>query len=130
MSTKGSVTIDGQDVRSVSRRSLRNQIAYVGQDVFLFNATIRENIAFGRQGATEAEILAAAKAAQAHEFITACPKGYDTMLGEHGTGLSGGERQRIAIARALIRNAPLILLDEATAALDSESEHLVQQAHR
>ena len=124
----GTIAIDGQDIRSVSRRSLRNQIAYVGQEVFLFRATIRDNIAFGRPGASDAEIVAAAKAALAHDFITACPNGYDTPLGEHGSGLSGGERQRIAIARALLRNAPLTLLDEATAALDSESEHLVQRA--
>jgi subfamily B ATP-binding cassette protein MsbA len=124
----GVITIDNQDIASVTRRSLRSQLSYVSQDVFLFRATIRENIAFGRPGASEAEIVAAAKAAQAHDFISAFPKGYDTMAGERGLGLSGGERQRVAIARALIKDAPLILLDEATASLDSESEHYVQKA--
>jgi subfamily B ATP-binding cassette protein MsbA len=124
----GVITIDNQDIASVSRRSLRSQVSYVSQDVFLFRATIRENIAFGRPDATDAEIVAAATAAQAHDFISAFPKGYDTMVGERGLGLSGGERQRVAIARALIKDAPLILLDEATASLDSESEHYVQKA--
>ena len=126
--TGGSILIDGQSISSVSRKSLRQQTAYVGQDVYLFRDTIRENIAFGKIGATEDEIVAAAKAACAHDFIMAFPLGYDTPVGEHGTQLSGGQRQRIAVARALIRNAPIILLDEATAALDSESEKQVQEA--
>jgi ATP-binding cassette subfamily B protein len=124
----GTITIDGQDIAAASRRSLRQQTAYVGQDVFLFRGTIRENIGYGRPDASEDEIVAAARAAHAHDFITAFPQGYDTPVGEHGLQLSGGQRQRVAIARALIKNAPLILLDEATASLDSESEHHVQEA--
>ena len=124
----GKVIIDEQDVTQVSRRSLRQHIAYVGQDVFLFRGTVRENIEFGKPGASEDEIVAAAKAAYAHDFIMSFPHGYDTPVGEHGLQLSGGQRQRVAIARALIRNAPIILLDEATAALDSESELQVREA--
>jgi ATP-binding cassette subfamily B protein len=124
----GTIAIDRQNIAEVSRASLRRQIAYVGQDVFLFHGTVRENIAVGRAHASEHEIVAAAKAAHAHEFICRFPAGYDTPVGERGTQLSGGERQRIAIARALIKDAPIILLDEATAALDSESERLVQDA--
>ncbi len=124
----GSIAIDGQDIAGVSRESLRRQIAYVGQDVFLFHGTIRDNIAVGKPDATDAEIEAAARAANAHDFVSALPDGYHTAAGERGTQLSGGERQRIAIARALVKDAPIILLDEATASLDSESERLVQDA--
>jgi ATP-binding cassette, subfamily B, bacterial MsbA len=124
----GRITIDGQDITAVSRRSLRRQIAYVGQDIQLFTGSIRDNIAFGRAGATEDEIVAAARAAHAHDFIMSFPRGYDSPVGEHGVQLSGGQRQRVAIACALIKNAPIILLDEATAALDSESERHVQEA--
>lgn len=126
--TGGQILIDGQDIAAVSRRSLRRRIAYVGQDVYLFRGTIRDNIAFGRPDATQAEIEAAAQAACAHDFIIGFPQGYDTPVGEHGAQLSGGQRQRIAVARALIKDAHLILLDEATAALDSESERQVQEA--
>ena len=125
---RGVITIDGQNIREVSRSSLRHAIAYVGQSVFLFRGTIRDNIALGKPDASEDEIVAAAKAAYAHDFIMASPLGYDAPVGEHGLQLSGGERQRIAIARALIKDAPIILLDEATAALDSESERQVQNA--
>jgi ATP-binding cassette subfamily B protein len=126
--TQGDILIDGQSISKLSRRSLRQQTAYVGQDVYLFRDSIRANIAFGKADATETEIVEAAKAACAHDFIMSFPLGYDTPVGEHGTQLSGGQRQRIAVARALIRNAPIILLDEATAALDSESEKQVQEA--
>ncbi len=124
----GKITVDGQDITAVSRRSLRRQVAYVGQDVRLFSGSIRDNIALGRPDATEAEIIAAARAAYAHDFIMSFPKGYGAPVGEHGVQLSGGQRQRIAIACALIKNAPVILLDEATAALDAESEKYVQAA--
>jgi ATP-binding cassette subfamily B protein len=124
----GRIVIDGQDIAGVSRGSLRHQIAYVGQITHLFRGSVRENIALGKLGASEAEIVAAAKAAHAHDFIMSFPAGYDTQVGEHGLQLSGGQRQRIAIARALIKNAPIILLDEATASLDSESERHVQEA--
>jgi ATP-binding cassette subfamily B protein len=124
----GAITIDGQNISAVSRRSLRRQIAYVGQTVHLFRGSVRDNIRYGKLDASEAEIVAAARAAHAHDFIMAFPAGYDTPVGEHGLQLSGGQRQRIEIARALIKDAPIILLDEATASLDSESERHVQEA--
>ncbi len=125
---RGSISIDGQNIAGVKRQSLRQQTAYVGQDVFLFRGSVRDNIAFGRPGATNEEIIGAAQAACAHDFIMAFPNGYDTPVGEHGLQLSGGQRQRIAVARALVKDAPIILLDEATASLDSESERQVQEA--
>ena len=125
---RGAITIDGQNITDHSRQSLRHHLAYVGQHVYLFRGSIRDNIVLGKPEASDAEIVAAAKAAHAHDFIMSFPNGYDTPVGEHGMQLSGGQRQRVAIARALIRNAPLILLDEATAALDPESELHVQQA--
>jgi subfamily B ATP-binding cassette protein MsbA len=124
----GTITIDGREISLLPRRPLRRQIGYVGQHVHLFRGTIRDNIAFGKPGASEAEIVAAARAAHAHEFIMGFPAGYATEVGEHGLLLSGGQRQRVAIARALIKDAPIILLDEATASLDSESERQVQDA--
>jgi len=126
--TEGRIEIDGQDLRSVALTSLRRQIGVVSQDVVLFDDSVRANIAFGRPEASPDEIVAAAKAAAAHDFIMAMPGGYDASVGERGHKLSGGERQRIAIARAILKNAPILLLDEATSALDTESERLVQQA--
>jgi subfamily B ATP-binding cassette protein MsbA len=125
---RGAITIDNQNIADHARQSLRHHLAYVGQHVYLFRGSIRDNIALGKPGATQDEIVAAATAAHAHDFITGFPNGYDTPVGEQGLQLSGGQRQRVAIARALIRNAPIILLDEATAALDPESELHVQQA--
>jgi ATP-binding cassette, subfamily B, bacterial MsbA len=124
----GSIAIDGQDVRSVTLASLRSAIALVAQEVSLFDDTVRANIAYGRFGASTAEIEAAARAAAAEGFIRELPDGYDTVVGEHGVRLSGGQRQRIAIARAMLKDAPILLLDEATSALDSESERQVQAA--
>jgi subfamily B ATP-binding cassette protein MsbA len=124
----GRVSIDGTDVRRVTLASLRGAIALVSQEVSLFDDTVRGNIAYGRFGAREAEIVAAAKAAAADEFIRALPQGYDTLVGEQGIKLSGGQRQRVAIARAMLKNAPILLLDEATSALDTESERQVQAA--
>jgi ATP-binding cassette subfamily B protein len=128
--TTGRILIDGVDIRSMTQRSLRSQIGVVFQDPHLFNDTVRANIAYGRPEATGAQIEAAARAAQAHDFISALPQGYDTNIRERGSRLSGGQRQRIAIARALLKDPPILILDEATSALDAESEHLIQLALR
>jgi len=128
--SSGSITIDGVRIDGVKRSSLRDQISYVGQEIYLFHGTIRQNILVGKPGASQTEIFEAARAAFAHDFIMALPDGYDTQVGESGAKLSLGQRQRISIARALIKNAPIILLDEPTASLDSESEHYVQEAVR
>jgi ATP-binding cassette subfamily B protein len=124
----GRVLLDGQDISYATLGSLREKIAYVSQDTFLFAGTIMHNIRLGRQDATEADVITAAKAANAHEFIVAQAKGYDTEVGENGSLLSGGQRQRISIARAMLRNAEILLLDEATSALDAESEALFRDA--
>ncbi len=124
----GSLTIDGVDVRAATLESVRRAIALVSQEAVLFDDSVRANIAYGRLAASEAEIVAAAKAAGAHDFITGLPGGYDTMIGERGVRLSGGQRQRLSIARAMLKDAPILLLDEATSALDSESERQVQRA--
>jgi subfamily B ATP-binding cassette protein MsbA len=126
--TGGSIRIDGQDIREVALSSLRDAIALVSQDVTLFDDTIRANIALGKLGSSDEEIVAAAKSAAAHEFILSQPQGYDTIIGDRGVRLSGGQRQRLALASAILRNAPILLLDEATSALDTQSERLVQQA--
>jgi subfamily B ATP-binding cassette protein MsbA len=124
----GAITIDGQGIRDVTLESLRSATALVSQEITLFDDTVRSNIAYGRFGASDAEIEEAARHAAAHDFILQLENGYDTIVGEHGVKLSGGQRQRIAIARAMLKNAPILLLDEATSALDTESERHIQGA--
>jgi ATP-binding cassette subfamily B protein/subfamily B ATP-binding cassette protein MsbA len=124
----GAITLDGHDIRSLTLESLRRQISIVLQDVFLFHGTVRENILFGQPDASEEEIVAAAKIANAHTFISALPDGYDTLIGERGVKLSGGQKQRLSIARAVLKDAPILILDEATSSVDTETEFLIQQA--
>ena len=126
--TSGAILIDGQNIAEVTQDSLRSNIAVVPQEPALFHRSIRENIAYGKPGATDEEIIEVAKKAQAHDFIASLPEGYDTLVGERGVKLSGGQRQRVAIARAMLKNAPILILDEATSALDSESEVAIQKA--
>ena len=126
--TGGALEIDGQDVRDVTQDSLHAAIGVVPQDTVLFNDTIRYNIAYGRDGATQDQIEAAARAAQIHDFIAGLPEGYDTAVGERGLKLSGGEKQRVGIARTLLKNPPILLLDEATSALDTDTEHEIKDA--
>jgi len=126
--TSGRITMDGHDISGLTLKSLREQLSLVMQDVFLFNGTIAENIAYGSEGATPSEIEAAARAACIHAFVASLPDGYDTMIGERGVRLSGGQKQRISIARAILRNSPILLLDEATSAVDTETESEIQEA--
>jgi ATP-binding cassette subfamily B protein len=122
----GRITIDGQDIRGVTQASLRAAIGIVPQDTVLFNDTVEYNIAYGRPGASHAEVVAAAQAARIHDFIVSTPRGYETMVGERGLKLSGGEKQRVAIARTLLKNPPVLIFDEATSALDSANERAIQ----
>ena len=126
--SEGSITIDGTDIRTATLKSLRDQIGLVTQETVLFNDTVRANIAYGLEDIDETRIESAARAAFAHDFILDLPRRYDTVIGERGSRLSGGQRQRIAIARAILKDPPILILDEATSALDAESERLVQEA--
>ena len=125
---KGAITLDGKDIRTIQLENLRQQISIVLQDVYLFYGTVRENILFGRPEADESDVIEAARVANAHEFILDLPDGYDTMIGERGVKLSGGQKQRISIARAVLKDAPILILDEATSSVDTQTELLIQQA--
>ncbi|OQY18634.1 MAG: hypothetical protein B6I35_12785 [Anaerolineaceae bacterium 4572_32.2] len=124
----GKITIDGHDLRRVKLASLRSQVAVVLQDTFLFNSTVRENLLYGKPDATDKELIAAAQAAYAHEFIAELPDAYDTEIGERGVRLSGGQKQRLALARAILADPRILILDEATSSVDAEAEYLIQQA--
>jgi ATP-binding cassette subfamily B protein len=124
----GRILVDGHDIQNVTVKSLRQQIGIVLQDPFLFSQSIRENIAYGRSHATDDDVIAAATAARAHDFITSFPDGYDTRVGERGVTLSGGQKQRVAIARALLADPRILILDDSTSSVDTETEHLIQQA--
>jgi ATP-binding cassette subfamily B protein/subfamily B ATP-binding cassette protein MsbA len=126
--TAGRITIDGFDIRELRLESLREQISIVSQEPFLFNGTVRENILYGRLDASDVDVIAAAKAANCHEFISRLPDGYDSRVGERGVKLSVGEKQRVSIARALLKDAPILILDEATASVDTATERLIQEA--
>lgn len=126
--TEGKICLDGQDVRNLGLEDLRKQISIVLQDVFLFHGTVRENLLFGKPDAGEKEMMRAAKTANADDFIQQLPNGYDTLIGERGIKLSGGQKQRISIARAILKDAPILILDEATSSVDTETELLIQQA--
>jgi ATP-binding cassette subfamily B protein/subfamily B ATP-binding cassette protein MsbA len=124
----GAITLDGRDIRGLTLESLRKQLSIVLQDVFLFHGTVRENILFGNPNATDEQIIAAARIANAHDFVAGMQDGYDTLIGERGVKLSGGQKQRISIARAVLKDAPILILDEATSSVDTETEFLIQQA--
>jgi len=126
--TEGCVKIDGQDIRDIKLKSLRKSIGIVQQDVYLFGGTLKENIAYGKEDATDEEIIEAAKKANIHDFIMSLPDGYNTYAGERGVRLSGGQKQRISIARVFLKNPPILILDEATSALDNESERYIQKS--
>ena len=126
--TEGRVLLDGEDIRELKLQSLRNQIGIVQQDVYLFAGTVMENIRYGKPDATDEEVIRAAKAANAHEFIMELEQGYDTDIGQRGVKLSGGQKQRLSIARVFLKNPPILIFDEATTALDNESEKIVQQS--
>jgi ATP-binding cassette subfamily B protein len=126
--TGGRITMDGVRIDEVPLAELRRAVGYVGQDVFLFQGTVRENLAYGRPHATQEELERAARLAEAHEFITALPRGYDTVVGERGQKLSGGQRQRLSIARAILKDPPLLVLDEATSSVDNETEAAIQRS--
>ena len=126
--TEGRILIDGQDIKQFTLHSLRSAIGMVQQEVYLFSGTVKDNIAYGKPGAKEEDIITAAKQAGAHDFIMKLPNGYDTYIGERGVKLSGGQKQRLSIARVFLKNPPILILDEATSALDNESELLVQRS--